>query len=503
MGRVAASLVLPCLMLLAARTASADVVTQHWESIDKYREKIVLDAAKGDLAAVQRALRHDPELAQWRQIKGSALCEAARGGHLEIVRLLLAHKAPVDSVRAAQQFTPLHCAVEKGDAQIVRLMLEHKPPLEARSHEDDTPLILAARACHLETLKLLLDAGAKLETTGKYEQTALCVAVRAGKVDCITELLRRGANSAVTAYAMGPSQSHTTPLRAAAAGGNLDTVRALLDGGADPNFVDGGRTAIFDAVERGLPELISLLLAAKADANRADNDGMTPLAEAAQSGSKPSIELLLAAKADLSAVDKEGRTPLLHAARNHRKDAALALPEGTELVWSCEPKLDGTSANLLYENGELVRGLSRGDGEVGEDLTANMKTIRNLPLRLAGDGPFPQRIEVRGEIIMSRAGFARLQEREETTSEGTFRNARNTVAGTLKLQDPRIVKRRPLDFIAFGIGHKAKVALQLGQRIDRAYIRGQVKRIAKPHRLCRAGQCCDEFVMNRGLDQKA
>lgn len=136
-----------------------------------------------------------------------------------------------------------------------------------------------------------------------------------------------------------------------------------------------------------------------------------------------------------------------------RAHKLLALPEGTELVWSCEPKLDGTSANLLYENGELVRGLSRGDGEVGEDLTANMKTIRNLPLRLAGGGPFPQRIEVRGEIIMSRAGFARLQEREETTSEGTFRNARNTVAGTLKLQDPRIVKRRPLDFIAFGIGH--------------------------------------------------
>jgi len=135
-----------------------------------------------------------------------------------------------------------------------------------------------------------------------------------------------------------------------------------------------------------------------------------------------------------------------------RAHKLLALPEGTPLVWSCEPKLDGTSANLLYERGELVRGLSRGDGEVGEDLTANMKTIRNLPLRFAGKGPFPARIEVRGEIIMSRDGFARLQEREETTSEGTFRNARNTVAGTLKLQDPRIVKRRPLDFVAFGIG---------------------------------------------------
>jgi len=131
----------------------------------------------------------------------------------------------------------------------------------------------------------------------------------------------------------------------------------------------------------------------------------------------------------------------------------LDLPADTPIVWICEPKLDGTSANLLYENGALVRGLSRGDGEQGEDLTTNLRTIRNLPLTLHGRGPFPARIEIRGEVIMSRRGFLALQEREETSSEGTFRNARNTVAGTLKLLDPRVVKRRPLDFIAFAIGH--------------------------------------------------
>ena len=70
-----------------------------------------------------------------------------------------------------------------------------------------------------------------------------------------------------------------------------------------------------------------------------------------------------------------------------------------------------------------------------------------------GDGPFPARIEIRGEVILSKRGFASLQQREETSSEGTFRNARNTVAGTLKLLDPRIVKRRPLDFLAFAVGH--------------------------------------------------
>ena len=136
-----------------------------------------------------------------------------------------------------------------------------------------------------------------------------------------------------------------------------------------------------------------------------------------------------------------------------RRAAKLLGDAEQELVWSCEPKLDGTSANLLYENGRLVRGLSRGDGSSGEDLTRNLKTIRNLPLALGGEGPFPSRIEIRGEVIMQTAAFRRLQEREETSSEGTFRNARNTVAGTLKLLDPRIVKRRPLDFIAFGVGH--------------------------------------------------
>lgn len=136
-----------------------------------------------------------------------------------------------------------------------------------------------------------------------------------------------------------------------------------------------------------------------------------------------------------------------------RAEKLLAIGDGATIRWSCEPKLDGASANLLYEDGALVCGLSRGDGEQGEDLTANLRTIRNLPLRLHGEGPFPARIEVRGEVIMSKRGFAALQEREETSAEGQFRNARNTVAGTLKLQDPRVVKRRPLDFIAFAIGH--------------------------------------------------
>jgi DNA ligase (NAD+) len=153
------------------------------------------------------------------------------------------------------------------------------------------------------------------------------------------------------------------------------------------------------------------------------------------------------------------------AAFAERAHKLLALPDGETLAWSCEPKLDGVSANLLYEHGVLVRGLSRGDGEKGEDLTRNLRTIRNLPLRLAGDGPFPPRIEIRGEVILSKRAFQALQQREETSSEGTFRNARNTVAGTLKLLDPRMVKRRALDFFAFAVGHVEGITFATHQEL--------------------------------------
>lgn len=131
----------------------------------------------------------------------------------------------------------------------------------------------------------------------------------------------------------------------------------------------------------------------------------------------------------------------------------LSLDAPASLSWACEPKLDGVSANLLYENGRFVRALSRGDGASGEDVSANVRTVRNLPLQLLGPGPFPQRIEIRGEVIMQKQDFARLRDTEETSSEGTFRNARNTVSGTLKLLDPRVVAQRRMDFLAFAIGH--------------------------------------------------
>lgn len=131
----------------------------------------------------------------------------------------------------------------------------------------------------------------------------------------------------------------------------------------------------------------------------------------------------------------------------------LDADEADTLVYAVEPKFDGVSASLLYEGGALVRALSRGDGTQGEDITNNIRTIRNIPLHLHGAGPFPPVIEVRGEVIMSRGAFTELQLQSETTADTAFRNARNTVAGSLKLLDPEIVRQRKMDFICWGVGH--------------------------------------------------
>jgi DNA ligase (NAD+) len=163
-----------------------------------------------------------------------------------------------------------------------------------------------------------------------------------------------------------------------------------------------------------------------------------------------------------------------------RARRTLEFEDGQDLAWACEPKLDGVSASLLYEHGNLVRGLSRGDGEQGEDITQNLRTIRNLPLRLAGKGPFPSRIELRGEVIMTKAHFAKLQEVSETSAETQFRNARNTVAGTLKLLDPRAVAARPLDFLCFATGHAEGLRFETHSEL-RAILTGWGLQVTEPY----------------------
>jgi DNA ligase (NAD+) len=120
-------------------------------------------------------------------------------------------------------------------------------------------------------------------------------------------------------------------------------------------------------------------------------------------------------------------------------------------VWDyiVEPKIDGVAFSLLYEKGLLVRAATRGNGEVGDDITANVKTIRSIPLSLQRA---PDLLEVRGEVYMTRAGFAELNRREQEAGREPFMNPRNAAAGSLKQLDPREVARRPLDAVIYACG---------------------------------------------------
>ncbi|RIA18959.1 DNA ligase (NAD+) [Ectopseudomonas oleovorans] len=124
---------------------------------------------------------------------------------------------------------------------------------------------------------------------------------------------------------------------------------------------------------------------------------------------------------------------------------------GAEVEYSCEPKLDGLAVSLRYENGQLVRGATRGDGSTGEDITSNVRTIRNVPLKLQGEG-WPQVLEVRGEVFMPKSGFEELNARQAESGGKTFANPRNAAAGSLRQLDPKITASRPLEFCCYGVG---------------------------------------------------
>lgn len=115
----------------------------------------------------------------------------------------------------------------------------------------------------------------------------------------------------------------------------------------------------------------------------------------------------------------------------------------------CELKFDGVAVSLVYRNGVIVRGATRGDGVQGDEITQNLKTIRSIPLRVFGKKKGLTDFEVRGEVYMEREDFRRMNEERELAGEKTFINPRNSAAGTLKLQDPKIVAMRPLRFVAY------------------------------------------------------
>jgi DNA ligase (NAD+) len=124
---------------------------------------------------------------------------------------------------------------------------------------------------------------------------------------------------------------------------------------------------------------------------------------------------------------------------------------GQKLSYACEPKLDGVAVSLIYQNGLLVRGATRGDGSIGEDITANVRTIKSIPLRLQGDD-YPDLLEVRGEIYMPREGFNEFNRKAREAGEKPFVNPRNAAAGSLRQLDSKITATRPLEMCAYSVG---------------------------------------------------
>jgi DNA ligase (NAD+) len=164
-------------------------------------------------------------------------------------------------------------------------------------------------------------------------------------------------------------------------------------------------------------------------------------------------------------------------------DRVVRLLDGaSRIAWVCEPKIDGLAIALTYEHGRLVRGATRGDGEIGEDVTANLRTIPSIPLTLheptadrrpsSADGgagqwseagrrwPVPSSIEVRGEVYMRIADFERLNEQLAAAGERVAANPRNAAAGSLRQKDPSVTARRPLRFFAYGVGPVEGVRLE-------------------------------------------
>lgn len=134
-----------------------------------------------------------------------------------------------------------------------------------------------------------------------------------------------------------------------------------------------------------------------------------------------------------------------------RRIENLIAQDPEKMTFCCEPKLDGLAVSILYENGSLVQAATRGDGTTGEDITVNIRTIRNIPLKLNLENP-PARLEVRGEVFMPQKGFNILNERALEKGEKTFANPRNAAAGSLRQLDPKVTRQRPLELNAYSIG---------------------------------------------------
>lgn len=159
----------------------------------------------------------------------------------------------------------------------------------------------------------------------------------------------------------------------------------------------------------------------------------------------------------------------------------LQLPEEDKVIWMAEPKVDGLSASLRYEKGVLVLAATRGDGSVGENITANVRTIKNVPQKLIA--PYPDSVEVRGEIYMDRDDFLELNKKREAEGEPPFANPRNAAAGSVRQLDPAVTAQRPLSFFAYALGEISANTIP-SQTALRASLKSWGFALNEPSRLC-------------------
>lgn len=205
---------------------------------------------------------------------------------------------------------------------------------------------------------------------------------------------------------------------------------------ADPVVSDGEYDQLFRelvTLEEKYPELVTL-------DSPSQKVGGTPLAEFATVKHRVSMLSLKNAFFEKEMVDFEKYLRRF-----------LLSPDVEPIAYMAEPKLDGMAVELIYEQGLLVQGSTRGDGQTGNDITSNLRTIASIPLRLRGDG-VPKLLEVRGEVIITTSGFKQLNEQRAAAGESLFANPRNATAGSLLQLDSRITATRPLDFYAYGVG---------------------------------------------------
>ncbi len=202
----------------------------------------------------------------------------------------------------------------------------------------------------------------------------------------------------------------------------------------EPEIPDAAFDALFDelkALEEADPELVS-------------PDSPTQRVGAAPAEGFRKVE-------HLSPMGSLEKVTTREALERWADDVRKRLGTDEPVAYVLEPKIDGSAVSLVYEDGVLVRGATRGDGERGEDVTANLRTIEAIPLRMLGDAP-PARVEVRGEIYFPLEGFARFNEAQLAAGKKPAPNARNAAAGSLRQLNPAVTAERPLSVFVYGIG---------------------------------------------------